>query len=70
MRKLVIKNCNRSFLHRRNLPVRGQRTSTNAKTQKKQGNLNRYPRENKKNLRDLKKKSYPFPKRIFHFKIK
>lgn len=70
MRKLILKNSNRSFLHRRNLPVRGQRTSTNARTQKKRGNLNRYPRENKKDIRDFKQKNYPFPKRLFHLKIK
>ena len=34
MKRLTSINCNRGFRHRRGLPVRGQRTSTNARTRK------------------------------------
>lgn len=34
LKRLTSINCNRGIRHRRNLPVRGQRTSTNARTRK------------------------------------
>lgn len=34
MKRLQAINCNRGIRHRRSLPVRGQRTSTNARTRK------------------------------------
>ena len=34
MKRLQAINCNRGIRHRRGLPVRGQRTSTNARTRK------------------------------------
>lgn len=34
LKRLTSINCYRGFRHRRNLPVRGQRTSTNARTRK------------------------------------